>query len=294
MGIGLWLLLGLGAALGDSGTDVVTKRSFSQLPPYGMALARLLAAVPFLVVTALFVKVPPLGPTFWLVLAVMLPLEVTAMLLYMRALKVCHLSLCIPFLAFTPVFLILTGWLLLGEGLNLWGVTGTLMIAGGSYILGLGVDTAGRVGIIAPLKALAREPGARLMFMVAVIYSCTAALFKLAILHSDPDFFGVAYPLILIVLLAAAFPWSPVRLGPTIKAHYGWWLVMGFCFALSIITLANGLKLAPATYLIAVKRMSLLLSVTLGGLWLQERPFLPRLLGAGLMCSGVVLIALRG
>ncbi|HEX9882597.1 MAG TPA: DMT family transporter [Desulfobaccales bacterium] len=294
MGIGLWLLLGLGAALGDSGTDVVTKRSFSQLPPYGMALARLLAAVPFLVVTALFVKVPPLGPTFWLVLAVMLPLEVTAMLLYMRALKVCHLSLCIPFLAFTPVFLILTGWLLLGEGLNLWGVTGTLMIAGGSYILGLGVDTAGRVGIIAPLKALAREPGARLMFMVAVIYSCTAALFKLAILHSDPDFFGVAYPLILIVLLAAAFPWSPVRLGPTIKAHYGWWLVMGFCFALSIITLANGLKLAPATYLIAVKRMSLLLSVTLGGLWLKERPFLPRLLGAGLMCSGVVLIALRG
>jgi len=294
MGIGLWLLLGLGAALGDSGTDVVTKRSFSQLPPYGMALARLLAAVPFLVVTALFVKVPPLGPTFWLVLAVMLPLEVTAMLLYMRALKVCHLSLCIPFLAFTPVFLILTGWLLLGEGLNLWGVTGTLMIAGGSYILGLGVDTAGRVGIIAPLKALAREPGARLMFMVAAIYSCTAALFKLAILHSDPDFFGVAYPLILIVLLAAAFPWSPVRLGPTIKAHYGWWLVMGFCFALSIITLANGLKLAPATYLIAVKRMSLLLSVTLGGLWLKERPFLPRLLGAGLMCSGVVLIALRG
>ena len=294
MGLGLWLLLGLGAALGDSGTDVVTKRSFSQLPPYGMALARLLAAVPFLVVAALFVKVPPLGPTVWLVLAVMLPLEVTAMLLYMRALKVCHLSLCIPFLAFTPVFLILTGWLLLGEGLNLWGVTGTLMIAGGSYILGLGVDTAGRVGIFAPLKALAREPGARLMFMVAVIYSCTAALFKLAILHSDPDFFGVAYPLILIVLLAAAFPWSPVRLGPTIKAHYGWWLVMGFCFALSIITLANGLKLAPATYLIAVKRMSLLLSVTLGGLWLKERPFLPRLLGAGLMCSGVVLIALRG
>jgi len=294
MGIGLWLLLGLGAALGDSGTDVVTKRSFSQLPPYGMALTRLLAAVPFLVGMALFVKVPPLGPTFWLVLAVMLPLEVTAMLLYMRALKVCHLSLCIPFLAFTPVFLILTGWLLLGEGLNLWGVTGIFMIAGGSYILGLGVDTAGRVGIFAPFKALAREPGARLMFVVAAIYSCTAALFKLAILHSDPDFFGVAYPLLLMVLLAAAFPWNPVRLGPTIKAHYGWWLVMGFCFALSIITLANGLKLAPATYLIAVKRMSLLLSVALGGLWLKERPFLPRLVGAGLMCSGVVLIALRG
>ena len=212
------------------------------------------------------------------------------MLLYMRALKLCHLSLCIPFLAFTPVFLILTGWLLLGEGLNLWGVTGTLMIAGGSYILGLGVDTAGQVGIFAPLKALAREPGARLMFMVAAIYSLTAALFKLAILHSDPDFFGVAYPLILIVLLVVRLSLEPGPVRPSFKAHYGWWLVMGFCFALSIITLANGLKLAPAAYLIAVKRMSLLMSVTLGGLWLQERPFLPRLWEPGSCAPGWSLL----
>ena len=194
MGLGLWLPLGLGAALGDSGADVVTKRSFSHLPPYGMALARLFAAVPFLGLAALFLRVPPLTPTFWLIVAAMLPLEVTAMLLYMRALKVCHLSLCIPFLAFTPVFLILTGWLVLGEGLSPWGVGGTLMIAAGSYLLGLGVGTAGRVGFFAPLRALAREMGARLMLIVAAIYSCTAALFKLAILHSDPVFFGVTYP----------------------------------------------------------------------------------------------------
>ena len=294
MGLGLWLPLGLGAALGDSGADVVTKRSFSHLPPYGMALARLFAAVPFLGLAALFLRVPPLTPTFWLIVAAMLPLEVTAMLLYMRALKVCHLSLCIPFLAFTPVFLILTGWLVLGEGLSPWGVGGTLMIAAGSYLLGLGVGTAGRVGFFALLRALAREMGARLMLIVAAIYSCTAALFKLAILHSDPVFFGVTYPLAFIVVMTLALPWSRVRLGPAVKAHYGWWLVMGFSFALSSLSLAGGMELAPATYLIAVKRMSVLLSVTLGGLWLKERPLLPRLGGAGLMCAGMVLIALRG
>jgi len=294
VGLGLWLPLGLGAALGDSGADVVTKRSFSHLPPYGMALARLFAAVPFLGLAALFLRVPPLTPTFWLIVAAMLPLEVTAMLLYMRALKVCHLSLCIPFLAFTPVFLILTGWLVLGEGLSPWGVGGTLMIAAGSYLLGLGVGTAGRVGFFALLRALAREMGARLMLIVAAIYSCTAALFKLAILHSDPVFFGVTYPLAFIVVMTLALPWSRVRLGPAVKAHYGWWLVMGFSFALSSLSLAGGMELAPATYLIAVKRMSVLLSVTLGGLWLKERPLLPRLGGAGLMCAGMVLIALRG
>ncbi len=42
------------------------------------------------------------------------------------------------------------------------------------------------------------------------------------------------------------------------------------------------MELAPAAYLVAVKRLSLLLSVLLGGLWLKERPFLPRIIGAGL------------
>jgi drug/metabolite transporter (DMT)-like permease len=294
MGLGLWLLLGLAAALGDSGADVVTKRSFSHLPPYGMALARLFAAFPFLVLAALFIRVPPLTPTFWIIVAAMLPLEVAAMLLYMRALKTCHLSLCVPFLAFTPVFLILTGWLLLGEGLNSWGIAGTLMVASGCYLLGLGANTGGRVGLFAPIKALAREPGARLMLGAAAIYSFSAALFKMAVLHSGPVFFGVAYPLTIVILMALGFPLRGAPLGPTIRFRYGWWLVMGFCFALSSFALANGMELAPAAYLVAVKRMSLLMSVALGGLWLQERPFLPRLAGAGLMCSGVVLIALLG
>jgi drug/metabolite transporter (DMT)-like permease len=294
VGAGLWLGLGLGAALGDSGADVVTKRFFSYLPPYGMALARLLGAVPFLGLAAWFITVPALPPSFWWIVAAMLPLEVLAMLLYMRALKICHLSLCVPFLAFTPVFLIFTGYLILGEGLSRWGVLGTLLIAGGSYILGLGTGGTGRVGILAPIKALARERGALLMLLVAAIYSCTAALFKAAILRSSPVFFGVCYPLAFIGVMAMALPVSRVHVRPTFQAHYGWWLLAGFCFALSTLSLASGIQLAPATYLIAVKRLSLLLSVLLGGWWLRERPILPRLIGATSMCAGVALIALRG
>lgn len=294
MSMGTWLALGLGAALGDSGADVLTKRYFVHLSPYGMALVRLLGGVPFLVLVGLFLSLPPLTPPFWVIVASMLPLEAAALLLYMRALRTCHLSLCVPFLAFTPVFLIFTGWLVLGESLNRWGVMGTMMIALGSYILGLGVDGEAKTGFLAPLKALAQEQGARLMLMVAGIYACTAALFKLAILHSGPAFFGVMYPLAFTGLMVTAYPWNRVRLQPTLRAHGGRWLILGFCFALSCISLAGGMELAPAAYMVAVKRLSLLLSVLMGGLWLKERPFLPRIVGAGLMCAGVGLIALRG
>ncbi len=71
-------------------------------------------------------------------------------------------------------------------------------------------------------------------------------------------------------------------------------LLRGFCFALSSLCLAHGMELAPATYLVGVKRLSLLFSVLGGGLWLRERPFFPRFLGALLMFTGVVLITLGG
>jgi drug/metabolite transporter (DMT)-like permease len=239
-------------------------------------------------------SLPQLTPPFWFIVAAMLPLEIAAMLLYMQALRVCHLSLCVPFLAFTPVFMIFTGWLVLGERLSRWGVAGTVMIALGSYILALGADGSAKAGVLGPLKALARERGARLMLLVAAIYSLSAALYKSAILHSAPTFFGTLYPLIFTGLMVTGYPFNRVPLRPALKGRLGWGLILGFGFALSSLTLAWGMELAPAAYLVAVKRLSLLLSVILGGLWLKERPFLPRLIGAGLMCAGVGLIAWQG
>jgi len=52
---------------------------------------------------------------FWTCVLTGLPLEVLAFLCYMKALKVSPLSLSVPFLAFTPGFILLTGWFILGE-----------------------------------------------------------------------------------------------------------------------------------------------------------------------------------
>jgi drug/metabolite transporter (DMT)-like permease len=287
----MWLFFGLAAALGDAGSDAVTKRHLTHLSPYVMGMVRFLFALPFLFVVGLGLTRPVLDPTFWWVVAAMLPLEVTATLLYMRSLQVCHLSLCIPFLAFTPVFMILTGQVILGEGLNRWGLLGVVCIAGGSYILSLG---SGRTGFWAPFRALARERGARLMLGVALIYSCTAALFKKAVLHSDPAFFGVFYPVLVSGVMLGGYPMFRKTGGLPLRSIWKWALVLGFFLALSILSVAQGLTLAPAAYMISVKRLSLLISVILGGMWLKEEPFLPRLLGVSLMCGGVILIALKG
>lgn len=287
----LWLPLALGAALCVSLADLAVKRFFGDLAPYSMCLARWLFALPFLAAAGLFLTRPGLDSIFWAAMAAALPLELLAAYLYMQVLKRCHLSLCIPLLAFTPVLLILTGWLFLGEALNAAGLMGIALVAGGSYFLGLG---GGRAAWWEPLAALAREEGPRLMLVVAALYALTSALGKLAILHSEPAFFGVVYPTVVGGLMLSAYPLSPVRQGKILTSRWAAGLVLGLAVAGEIFCHVFGMALAPAAYLIGVKRLSILFSVILGGIFLQERPLAPRLMAAGLMVSGVALIAFWG
>lgn len=270
--------------------DLLTKRFFGDLSPYTMALATWGFALPFLGLLALLLPVPPLTSTFWLAVAAALPLEYLAALLYMRALKLSPLSLSIPFLAFTPVFLILTGWLILEETLTAAGWTGLGLIAAGSYLLGLGNRP---LTWWEPLAALAREPGPRLMLVVAALYSFTSALGKLAILNSAPAFFGVFYPTLFSGLLVAGYPLTGNRQGRSLVTRAPFGFLLGGAMAVSIMCHVFGMALAPAAYLIGVKRLSILFTVLLGGLILKERPILPRILAAGLMVAGVMLVALQ-
>jgi drug/metabolite transporter (DMT)-like permease len=286
-----WLIMGLVAAVGDAGVDVVTKRHLTHLSPYGMGMVRVFFALPFLAALMPFMAVPELGSGFWRTIVILIPLEITATLLYMKALRGCHLSLCIPFLAFTPVFLIATGWLFLGETVQGLGIAGIVLITGGSYILSIG---NGAPGLLAPVKALIREPGARLMLGVALIYSVSAALYKVAILNSEPLFLGITYPFGYAGGLALGYPVIRSRLGPAWPIPWGWAILAGAFVALSVLSVSQGLAFGPAPYVIAVKRLSLLFSVVLGGLYLRERPFLPRLVGTICMTAGVILIAVLG
>lgn len=285
-----WLYWGLGSALGLATSDALMKRYFTHLSPYGMILMRLGYALPILSVGWFWTPLPAIGPIFYWVVALALPLEVAASLSYMQALKTAPLSLCAPMLALTPVLLILTGWLLLQESLNLWGILGIFGIAGGSYIINL---SERRASWLAPWTSLWRLPGVRWMLLAATLYAVTSALGKLAVLQSSPTFFGLFYPTVLSGVMLAGYPFSS-KPGPQLSRQPGRGLLVGVCLAASILCHYHGIQQAPAAYLIAVKRTSLLFSVVYGGLWLGEGHLLTRGLGASIMVGGVILITLWG
>lgn len=112
-------------------SDAAAKTVLVSRDEYFVSLMRLLFALPLLLVTLALVEVPRLDMTFWVASLTALPLEAIAVVLYMKALKVSPLSLTVPFLTLTPVFLILVSYLLLGEKISPGGAAGILLIAMG-------------------------------------------------------------------------------------------------------------------------------------------------------------------
>lgn len=257
-----------------------------------MGLARLGYAVPWLL-AALFV-IPWIVPdmTFWFCIAVGLPMEALAFYCYMKALKVSPLSLTVPFLAFTPGFIILTGWIILGEEISPGGFCGIILIIVGAYFLNLSKT---RYGLLDPLMAIFRESGSRLMLLVSFLYAFTSTIGKLAIIHSNPYFFGIIYNIALLMLLTLFLPAAakaePVK-HPFRRPLIG--LILGALVATTIFSHMLAISMTNVAYMISLKRTSLLFGVLYGALWFKEERIAERLTGAIIMMTGVFIIGWFG
>jgi drug/metabolite transporter (DMT)-like permease len=286
----MWVAITLVCALSLASCDALTKRALGRIDEYVLGWLRLVFALPPLLAVLLFIEPPEVDRTFYAAIALAMPLEVLAFLLYIKALRVSPMSLSLPFLAFTPVFLIGVSYLVLGERPSKFGVLGILLIAAGSYVLNLHHY---RQGVFEPVRAVLRERGAVMMLAVAFIYSFTSSLGKLGILHSSPMFFGVVYFTVLAVV------YTPFALPGLKRVSLGrpqLWMAfpIGLLMAVMVITHMLGVSLTKVAYMIAVKRTSFLFSVLFGCLFFREGRLSERSVGASMMFIGFVIVVLAG
>lgn len=286
-----WLFLAVLAAFSLATADALTKKHFSRLSAYEMGITRLTYTLPWLVIALFFIPWPCLDRTFFLAFGAALPLEVLAFLCYMRAIKISPLSLTLPFLAFTPVFIILTGRLILGETVTGLGIAGILCIVAGAYSLNL---SQARTGVLEPFRAIFREPGSVLMLLVSFIYSITSTLGKLAVLHSNPYFFGVSYYMLLALLMLSFLSLAKNARAENLLKNPRAGLMVGAFMAIMVISHMLAISLVEAAYMIAVKRTSLLFGVLYGAWLFREAKITERLAGALIMMVGVLIIGWYG
>jgi drug/metabolite transporter (DMT)-like permease len=285
----LWFYLSLTCAISVAAVDALSKKVLGEIDPITVAWVRLGYCIPFLAVTFLFVRIPKLDETFFAVVLLMLPLEVTALLLYTHALQQSPLSLTVPFLALTPVFLIFTAGLILGERPDASGLAGIVMIAFGSYLLNLGNL---RQGWLAPFRSILREGGSWKMIIVAFLYSITSTLGKVAIRHSSPKFFGIVYFPLLAVLVLPFLGRARNGAYRVLFSRKRLFLLIGLFQTIMILTHVTAINLIEVPYMISIKRTSLLFAILFGRLFFGEKKVFERILGGTCMVAGAALIVL--
>lgn len=288
-----WLYLSLFCAFSLASADAATKAWLRDYSAPELTLVRF--GVTGLLMTPLLSNFGPIDDlplAFWLWVLGLVPLEITAMLLYMKAIRDHPLSLTLPYLSFTPVFVILTGYLLLGERIDHVGAAGILLVVAGAWLLNqkhASLQDWRTWGT--PLTAIFFEPGSRMMLGAALLYSFTSAMGKGAIRHLDPGQFGAFYFLLLGVITLLLFSLPQPRILVRVWRRPRAVLAVSALNAAMVYTHFLALQQVEVAYMIAVKRTSLLFGILFGALIFHERGLAVHVLAGGLMLGGVFLIA---
>ncbi len=284
-----WLILGIFTAFFEAVKDVFSKQNLKKSDEYVVAWSLAFFSVIFLTPWVIYTGIPALNSQFWISLLIGGSINAVTTLLYIKAIKVSDLSLTVPLVALTPLFMLLTSPLIVGEYPKFFDYIGILLIVAGSYLLNIKEKSQ---GYLAPFKALLNEPGPKFMLIVAFLWSITSNFDKIGVKNSSPIFwlfslFGTMTILLLPVLLQKT-P-NPSR---KIIKQLPMLAAMGFFNVIGVLCQMQALTLTLVVQVIAIKRTSVLMGVLFGHFIFKEKDIQQRLLGAGIMILGVFFISL--
>lgn len=287
-----WVVFAVASALLLASSDALTKKAVLKGNIYITGCFRMFWGLVPIVIYYLYTSAPmPSDSRFYELLLIAMPFEIVAYLLIIKALQVSAISVTMPFLSFTPVFLVLWSALFGIESIKIIPLGGILLTVAGCYVIFLQSVSK---GFLEPFKALARDRGAVYMLIVSVIYSVTSFIAKDVVLLSHPAIAGFAYMFMLFVLtLPFALYYIKVA-GLSLLTEAKRMFLPGVLDGLSLICGFLAMQMTLVSYFISVKRLSVLFAILYGYVFFKETDIVSRLLGAILMLVGFVIIVHYG
>jgi drug/metabolite transporter (DMT)-like permease len=282
------LLIIVASSLGWGGFDALRKTLASRIP--ALPLTALLTSGQLV----LFVGWLLAGAEHRVTLGYALPggiaiaINLTASVLFIKAVQVSPLSLTIPLLSFTPVFSTLFSAALLGEWPRPLQLAGVGVAVLGALVLNLG----GSVPLRESLRAFARERGCLYMLCVAVLWSVGAVVDKAALFHASPAVHAAAQcagiTALLLLMLARKGRLAELRGLRTVPWTY---LAAITAASLGLALQLLALRMALVGVVETIKRaIGMTLSLVNGRLFFHEPVTHGKLAGVALLAAAVALI----
>ncbi|PLX97410.1 MAG: EamA family transporter [Desulfuromonas sp.] len=199
------------------------------------------------------------------------------------------LSLTYPLAQTSMLYVPIWGVLLLGERLNSFGVAGILLIVAGAYCIQLRRISADE--ILRPFSQLGNR-SVQAALMAGFIYSIGSILDKVGV----TDYSAYRFTYVLVFFMLSIMSLNLLRPGYRGRVLEEWRqsrklvLWSGPVMLASFLSFRFGLQLAPVSYAVPVRQVSLLIGVLIGLLFLGESCGRIRLTSAGLILAGVFLV----
>jgi drug/metabolite transporter (DMT)-like permease len=306
----LWVILAIIGAISNAAYYIIIKNHIADRDPRILTALGMFISGILLLLTSTAQGFPPIGPEYYSAVIISGILNIIGLSLIFRAMESSDLSLSMPMLSFTPVFLIGTSYLLLHEVPSAAGVAGICIIVSGSYVLNISAE---HEHYLDPVKSMVQNRGSWYMLIVAFLFAASVNYDKIAMLNSDPVF-GMAFTLLIIgIAFAVIVFFSAMSAGRSLPVpvtrdsvpsdnlrkpvislrHYLVPAILAGIFVTAeciSINIAYTLQIAP--YVIAIKRLGIIVMVLYGTIICAEDEIRARLLGSFLMVGGAVIILL--
>lgn len=285
-----WITLTLLTAFLESLRDLFSKRTLRTLHPYLVACSLNICTLPVISYAALRHPMPAVDGAFFAALISAALMHAFASLLYFKAIGASPLSLTLPMVAFTPLFMMITGPLMINELPSISGSVGIICIVLGTYVLNVKADSK---GALAPLRSLWREPGPKMMLVVGFIWSITGNIDRIGVQHSSREFWiftlVAAITLINFTIVACKLGLQCFNFGVPRGAQL---LLCGALNGVAMLCYMKAITLTLVAYVVSCKRISILFGVIYGCVFFKEQHFRERLGGALIIFVGVILLTL--
>jgi len=201
------------------------------------------------------------------------------------------LSLTYPLAQTSMVYVPLWGAFFLGEQLSLFGLLGILLIAGGAYSVQLRSLSLAEIG--RPFRSLGSS-SVQAALAAGLIYSLGSVIDKLGITRYSA--FHFTYLLVMFMLAFMSInlmrPRYRGRISQEWRCSKSLILISGPVMLGSFLAFRYGLQLAPISYAVPTRQVSLLIGVLIGVLFLGESCGRIRFGASLVILGGVCLIRL--
>lgn len=280
-----WIPLTIASALAEAGLTVERKRLVTGASAFQLALIQ--GAISALCFGSLlpFTWRGEVSLAIWVLIVIRSISDACAMMLMFVAMERDDASRIMPITALAPLFIVFLELLWTGRHPTTLGLCGVLLIA---------------IGVFALLRGTKKESGRRIspgmlpIFGVTICWSVSSTIHGVVTHVISPMLYlGLSQTLILFLLLGFGLIFGHMRMSDLRNLPFRKNMSLGVLASFSQVVQMFAQSMALASYVIALKRSSLIFGMIGSSIFLKEK-IARRIFPTVLLCGGAALIILFG